>query len=64
MRTAEYIEGGSTDVDGVVLGPVRKGPSPLRRASWVTAGCEARGSRPKDCRSIRWLQAGEDRTGE
>jgi transposase len=24
MRTAELIEGGSTDVDGVVLGPVRK----------------------------------------
>jgi hypothetical protein len=64
LRTAALTEGGSTDVDGVVLGPVRDGPSPPRRAPRVTAGCEARGSRPKDCRSIRWSQAGEDRTGE
>jgi transposase len=64
MSAAALTEGGSADVEGVVPGPVRNGPSPLWRASWVTAGCEAQGEWPKDCRSIRWLQAGEDRTGE
>jgi hypothetical protein len=64
MSTATLTEGGSTDVEGVVPGPVRNGPSPLWRASRVTAGCEAQGDRPKGRRSIRWQQAGEDRTGE
>ena len=35
--------GGSADAIGVVLGPVREGLSPPRRALRVTAGCEARG---------------------
>ncbi|GAB3901065.1 hypothetical protein GCM10029964_089330 [Kibdelosporangium lantanae] len=64
MSTAAFTEGGSTDVEGVVPGPVRSGLSPLWRASWVTARCEAQGDRPKDPCSIQGLQAGEDRTGE
>jgi hypothetical protein len=39
--------GGSADAVGVVLGPVREGLSPPRRALRVTAGCEARGPKPK-----------------
>jgi hypothetical protein len=49
--------GGSIDVEGVVPGPVRSGLSPPRRASWVTAGCEARGRRRSSSCSIRGLQA-------
>lgn len=63
MSTATLIEGGSTDVDGVVPGPVREDrPRPgVRRG-------QLRGAKPREMpkgrRSIRWLQAGEDRTGE
>jgi hypothetical protein len=49
--------GGSADVEGVVPGPVRDGLSPPRRASRVTAGCEASGNKPKGRRSIRGPQA-------
>ncbi len=49
--------GGSTDVEGVVLGSVRDGLSPPRRASWVTAGCDARGRSRRCSRSIRGRQA-------
>jgi len=44
---------GLTEVEGVVPRPVRDGLSPLRRASRVTAGCEARGRSPRGPRSIR-----------
>src|SRR5215218_7182427 len=51
--------GGSADVDveGVVPGPVRIGPSPPGRASRVTAGCEARGRSRRGSCSIRGHRA-------
>ena len=49
--------GGLVDAIGVVLGPVREGLSPPRRALRVTAGCEARGRSRSGCRSIRGLRA-------
>jgi hypothetical protein len=49
--------GGSADVEGVVPGSVRSGLSPPRRASWVTAGCEAWGRSRSSACSIQGLQA-------
>ena len=62
MRTVVFIEGGSADIEGVIPGQCAR--TVPQRASWVTVGCEARGERAKSPRSIRGLQAGEDRTGE
>jgi hypothetical protein len=56
-------EGGSADVEGVVPGPVRDGLSPPRRASWVTAGCEARGRSPRAPVPSGSYRQGEDRRG-
>src|SRR5207247_9324855 len=53
--------GGSAGVDGVVLGPVRDGLSPPRRASLVTAGCEARGTSPRVLVLSGDYRQGEDR---
>ena len=54
--------GGLADAIGVVLGPVREGLSPPRRALWVTAGCEARGRKPKRF-PFHPVVAGEEKTG-
>jgi hypothetical protein len=61
-KAGEHV-GGSADVGGVVLGPVRCGLSPPRRGSRVTAGCEARGSSPRTPVPSGGYRRGEDRRG-